>query len=187
MSANSDFGTWGRYKEIPLDEMTPDQKRIYQFTMKERGQVPGPYKIWLHSPILMQRLERLGTFLVKESSLTPREQELAILVVSQHWHGKFVFTVHSRVAREAGIPDTVIADIAAGKLPKLDDPREAAVVEIAMTAEEAEPASDATFGRAVTALGDTIADAQKRAYQAIEKIHFEGMYYRKDIGKRAIG
>ena len=23
MSANSDFGTWGRYKEIPLDKMTP--------------------------------------------------------------------------------------------------------------------------------------------------------------------
>jgi phosphoribosylamine---glycine ligase len=40
---------------------------------------------------------------------------------------------------------------------------------------------------AVTALGDTIADAQKRAYQAIEKIHFEGMHYRKDIGRRAIG
>ena len=26
MSANSDFGTWGRYKEIPLDKMTADQK-----------------------------------------------------------------------------------------------------------------------------------------------------------------
>ncbi|WP_428939043.1 phosphoribosylamine--glycine ligase [Fontivita pretiosa] len=39
---------------------------------------------------------------------------------------------------------------------------------------------------AVTALGNTIADAQKRAYQAISKIHFEGMHYRKDIGWRAI-
>ena len=39
---------------------------------------------------------------------------------------------------------------------------------------------------AVTALGDTIADAQKRAYQAMEKIHFEGMHYRKDIGHRAV-
>ena len=39
---------------------------------------------------------------------------------------------------------------------------------------------------AVTALGDTIAAAQKRAYAAIGKIHFEGMHYRKDIGSRAI-
>ena len=39
---------------------------------------------------------------------------------------------------------------------------------------------------AVTALGNTIADAQKRAYQAMSKIHFEGMHYRKDIGHQAI-
>jgi len=39
---------------------------------------------------------------------------------------------------------------------------------------------------AVTALGDTIAQAQTRAYEAIAKIGFEGMQYRKDIGHRAI-
>jgi phosphoribosylamine---glycine ligase len=39
---------------------------------------------------------------------------------------------------------------------------------------------------AVTALGDTIADAQKRAYEAMRKIHFDGMHYRRDIGHQAI-
>jgi phosphoribosylamine--glycine ligase len=39
---------------------------------------------------------------------------------------------------------------------------------------------------AVTALGDTIVDAQRRAYEAIKKIHFDGMHYRTDIGHRAI-
>jgi phosphoribosylamine--glycine ligase len=39
---------------------------------------------------------------------------------------------------------------------------------------------------AVTCLGKTIADAQKRAYEAMGKIHFEGMHYRKDIGHQAI-
>ena len=38
----------------------------------------------------------------------------------------------------------------------------------------------------VTALGDTLADAKKRAYQAMEKIHFEGMHYRRDIGRQAL-
>jgi phosphoribosylamine--glycine ligase len=38
----------------------------------------------------------------------------------------------------------------------------------------------------VTALGETIADAQKRAYEAVEKIHFEGAYYRHDIAGKAI-
>ena len=38
----------------------------------------------------------------------------------------------------------------------------------------------------VTALGDTIADAQKLAYQAVGKITWEGCYYRRDIANRAI-
>lgn len=39
---------------------------------------------------------------------------------------------------------------------------------------------------AVTSLGDTIADAQKRAYEAMAKINFEGIHYRKDIAHQAI-
>ncbi len=38
----------------------------------------------------------------------------------------------------------------------------------------------------VTALGETIADAQRRAYEAVGKIHWEGCYYRKDIAAKAI-
>jgi phosphoribosylamine--glycine ligase len=39
----------------------------------------------------------------------------------------------------------------------------------------------------VTALGDTVADARRRAYSALGKIHFDGMHYRKDIGHQALG
>jgi len=38
----------------------------------------------------------------------------------------------------------------------------------------------------VTGLGNTIKEAIGTAYQAVEKINFEGMHYRKDIGKRAL-
>lgn len=38
----------------------------------------------------------------------------------------------------------------------------------------------------VTALGDTLAQARQRAYDAMGKIHFEGMHFRKDIGRRAL-
>lgn len=39
----------------------------------------------------------------------------------------------------------------------------------------------------VTALGDTLENALKKSYDAVEKIHFEGAHYRRDIGKRALG
>jgi phosphoribosylamine--glycine ligase len=38
----------------------------------------------------------------------------------------------------------------------------------------------------VTALGDTVRLAQKRAYEVVDGIRFEGMQYRSDIGYRAI-
>lgn len=39
----------------------------------------------------------------------------------------------------------------------------------------------------VVGLGDTVEQAQQTAYQAVEKIRFDGMQYRKDIAAKAIG
>ena len=38
----------------------------------------------------------------------------------------------------------------------------------------------------VSALGESVRDAQEKVYQKIEDIHFEGMHFRQDIGYRAI-
>ena len=38
----------------------------------------------------------------------------------------------------------------------------------------------------ITASGDSLEEALARAYEALAQIHFEGMYYRRDIGHRAL-
>jgi phosphoribosylamine--glycine ligase len=45
-----------------------------------------------------------------------------------------------------------------------------------------------TGGRVLcaTALGDTVAEAQQRAYALARSIHWDGVYYRTDIGYRAV-
>ncbi len=40
---------------------------------------------------------------------------------------------------------------------------------------------------AVTALGESLADAKRNAYEAVAKIHFQGAHYRKDIADKALG
>jgi len=40
---------------------------------------------------------------------------------------------------------------------------------------------------AVTALGGNVSAAQRRAYETVEKIRFDGMQFRRDIGHRALG
>lgn len=38
----------------------------------------------------------------------------------------------------------------------------------------------------VTALGDTLLDAKRNAYEAVKKINFQGAFYRSDIGDKAL-
>jgi 4-carboxymuconolactone decarboxylase len=143
-----------RIREIPAGQLSAAQQAAVEAVMGGRGRVPGPYRIWLHSPVMMQRLERLGTFLVKESSLSLREQELAILAVARHWHGDYVFAAHTRAGRAAGISDAVIDAIKEGRTPALNDPREAAVLAIVAAAQAPGSGSDQMFDQARAALGD---------------------------------
>ncbi len=94
---------------------------------------------------------------------------LAVVAASGGYPGKY----------QSGLPITGINDA--------DAMRDVKVFQAGTRLEGKTLVTDGGRVLAVTALGDTIADAQKRAYQAIEKIHFEGMHYRKDIGRRAIG
>jgi phosphoribosylamine--glycine ligase len=38
----------------------------------------------------------------------------------------------------------------------------------------------------VCALGGTVGEAKRRAYERLSRVHFAGMHYRRDIGDRAI-
>ena len=39
----------------------------------------------------------------------------------------------------------------------------------------------------MTVLGDTYAEAVEKAYEAVSRVTFEGMYFRTDIGRKALG
>jgi 4-carboxymuconolactone decarboxylase len=54
MSDRSTFGTFGRYTEIPVDQMTPEQRNGYELVIQERGEAPGPYKILIQNPNLLR-------------------------------------------------------------------------------------------------------------------------------------
>jgi phosphoribosylamine--glycine ligase len=63
-----------------------------------------------------------------------------------------------------------------------------ALVFHAGTAREPSGAVTTSGGRVlgVSALGETLKEARDLAYQTIDKISFEGAFYRKDIGKRIL-
>jgi hypothetical protein len=45
----ADTPTFGRYAEIPYDQMTPEQQDACRSLIETRGRLPGPNKIYVQS------------------------------------------------------------------------------------------------------------------------------------------
>jgi 4-carboxymuconolactone decarboxylase len=144
-----------RIAEIPEDKLTPEQKSVFDALVKGRGRLLTPYKIWIHSPKTADAMERLGTFLNKAGSLSEREVELGIVLIAHHWKGEYVYTAHVKRCLELGVPQGVIDAIRADTVPDLVSPRERAIYDLSKMAEQPGAGSDASFERAVAALGRT--------------------------------
>jgi 4-carboxymuconolactone decarboxylase len=146
-----------RIAEIPEAELSSAQTEVLRKLMAERGRVPTPFKIWLHSPALADRLHDLGSLLTGETTLSKREAKIAILLIAAHWRAIHVFTMHAREAREAGLPDAVIDAISAGDdwtyVRDHTTARECAVYKVVGGLSSLGPVSDAVFDEAVAALG----------------------------------
>ena len=156
MSENADFGTFGRYRELPIEKMTTDQKRAYEFTMKERGQVPGPYKIFLQNPKLIEVMVPLGTYYQDHSSLSKAEIEIATNLTNARWLAAYSNYEHEMIAeKDGGLPPDKVQRLIAGLPTYFENPRHQVVYEItsALIAPRVVPAG--IYRRAVNLLGDT--------------------------------
>ncbi len=142
-----------RIKEIPENELSAEQAKVFKDLVAGRGRLLTPYKIWIHSPKLAAALETIGTFLNKGSSLSEREVELTICIIANHWRGEYVWAAHVKRSIELGLPQSVFDAIHAGQTPKLDDERERALYELAKISMQPGGGSDEVFSRAEKLLG----------------------------------
>ncbi len=97
-----------------------------------RRRVPGPMIAWIASPNIAEQAQALGALLRYETTLPPKLSELAILITARHWSSHYEWQVHRREAVAAGVPEAVIAAIAARERPALDDPQMALVHDYAV-------------------------------------------------------
>jgi 4-carboxymuconolactone decarboxylase len=142
-----------RIKDIPQEEMTVEQTKVFEDLVAGRGKLLTPYKIWIHSPKLAGALEKLGTFLNKASSLSEREIELVICIIANHWNGEYVWTAHERRCLELGFQQSLFDAIRADRTPEFDNEREHTVYDLARISMEPGGGSDEVFLRSEKLLG----------------------------------
>jgi 4-carboxymuconolactone decarboxylase len=135
--------------------MKPDQRAVYAQTVAgRRGSVPANVMIWLRSPDLAARAQKLGELVRYDTTLSPRLSELAILVVARRWRAHYEWAVHVPEARKAGVPDAVIDAIKGGAAPTLTDPPDQVVYEFATAVATEGRVSDDVYRVAVRELGE---------------------------------
>jgi 4-carboxymuconolactone decarboxylase len=155
MTANPDFGTFGRFIETPVDEMPEAMKQAYDFTMRLRGLVPGPHKIWLANPALSQTIVPTGAYFQTESTLTKAEIEIATNVINGHWRAAYANYEHEKIGVEkGGLAPEKVAALIAGIPTSFDDPRQQIVYELASTLAAARVVPQHLYRRARDLLGD---------------------------------
>lgn len=144
-----------RLPDIVPERLEPEQRLVYDAIVAgPRGRVEGPLRVWIRSPELADRAQALGAFCRYGSSLPPRLSELAILVTGAHWKAGFEWYAHAPIAAKAGLASAVIEAIRTGVEPQFTDEAEAAVYAFTSEIWRSRRVSDATYARALAALGE---------------------------------
>ncbi|MGH8639671.1 MAG: carboxymuconolactone decarboxylase family protein [Burkholderiales bacterium] len=155
-----------RFKLIPLDNLTPEQRTLYDAIRSgprakitgsgaaSAGPLGGPFNVWLRSPGIGDCVQRLGEEIRFRSSLPPKLNELAIIITARYWTSQYEWHAHCRLALEAGLDPAITQDIAESRRPVSMDADEATIYDFSHELHETHGVSDATYKRALERFGE---------------------------------
>jgi 4-carboxymuconolactone decarboxylase len=155
LDSSEDFGTFGRYEETPVAEMSPEMREAFDFTKNLRGLVPGPHKIWLANPKLSKTIVPTGAYFQTASTLSKAEIEIATCVICGQWGAAYSSFEHEKIGVHLGhLEPAKCAALVAGLPTSFDDPREQIVYELSTALAEARVVPQYLYRRAQELLGD---------------------------------
>lgn len=139
--------------------MTEPQRELFGRMSEGRpnvvdGHLGGPFDAWLLSPATGVRLFQLGGALRHKLCIDRRYIELAILVTGQLWKAQYEWYAHEPMARDAGVPEEVIAAIKAGTEPAFTDGGDEAAYRFSRVLHHQRRVDDATYRATVEAFGE---------------------------------
>jgi 4-carboxymuconolactone decarboxylase len=144
-----------RLPELRVEDMSAAQRAVYdKIVSGPRAGIRGPFLAWLNSPEFADRAQSLGELVRFGTSLSQRLKELGILMIARHWTAQFEWYAHEKLAREAGLEDSIIDAIRVGATPEIEDEDGRIVHDFARELIDTFHVSDTTFARARDAFGE---------------------------------
>jgi 4-carboxymuconolactone decarboxylase len=144
-----------RLPPIPVDKMTPEQKRASQEFESGRGYAPrGPFAVMLRSPEVMLRAKAMGDYLRFRNVLPAPIREMVILLTAREWSQDYEWFHHYRIGLKEGLARATADAIADGRRPEAMSEPEAAAYDFAIELHRRRSVSDATYARALSHFGE---------------------------------
>jgi 4-carboxymuconolactone decarboxylase len=135
-----------RFKPLKWDEMTPAQRTMMEHLVSgPRRGAGGPFNVLLRSPEMGDLVQQYGEKMRFNSSLPRKLNEMAIILVARHWTAQYEWYAHRRAAAQAGLNESIIQAIAAGKRPSSLDPDETIIYNFATELLNTKQVSDPVF------------------------------------------
>ncbi len=144
-----------RMPRIPVEQMTAAQKQAAtEIAEGPRGGLRGPFIPIIRNPEFMRPAQKLGEYVRFGCKLDKRLCELAALVIARHWTQQYIWHAHSTKARAAGVRQSVIDAIAAGRRPRDMADDEEIAYDVLSEVLANKGAADETYAKAVARFGE---------------------------------
>ena len=140
----------------PMESMTPEQRAAAQALVDgPRKGVYGPFLPLMRSPVLLDRVARVGEYLRFESVLDARIRELVTAAAARHVGNQFEWHMHAPLAVKAGVDAGAIDALRQGARPATGlKEDEALALDFALELLRTNGSSEPTYERAVRGFGE---------------------------------
>jgi 4-carboxymuconolactone decarboxylase len=149
----------GRQTRRAYKDMSPEQQEVFDSIARGRngvsdGHIGGPFDAWILNAEMGKRIVGLGGLFRFRTQTDRRYIELAILMVGRFWEAQFEWYAHAPMAKEAGLPDDIIAAIKLGEMPTFSDAGDEAAWRICSELLTTHEVSEPTYRAGVAAFGE---------------------------------
>lgn len=139
----------------PMDSLDAAQRAAAQALIDgPRKGVVGPFLPLLRSPVLLDRVAKLGEYLRFESVLDAHIREFATCVAARHVSNQFEWAMHAPLARKAGVAPEALEALRQGARPRDLAPDEADALDFSQELLARNGVCDATYRSALARGGE---------------------------------
>jgi len=143
-----------RMPPIADDQLTPEQKRVYDVIAGKRKTVRGPFPMWLRNPKLAEHANQFGVVLRDHSVIGRRIFELCVITVCRARDVQYAWSSHAPQAELAGIAPDIVKAIQENRTPAFTRDDERIAYATATELMETTALSKASYDKALAQFGE---------------------------------